>query len=216
MKASIYRSFGKRVIDLSCAITLLMLLSPLLLLVTVAVRIFHGGPVLYQQKRTGYRGQTFVIRKFRTMTNARDDEGNLLSDELRLTRFGRLLRSSSLDELPELWNVVLGQMSLVGPRPLLPQYLELYSAEQARRHEVLPGITGLAQVRGRNSISWEQRFEYDVQYVNELSLRLDCQVLIETVRCVFQRDGISSEGHATCPAFEGSGQDAITSVREAA
>ncbi len=211
-----YRQFGKRASDILIASSLLVLLSPLLLLVAVLVRVLHGGPILYQQARAGYRGRPFVIYKFRTMTNACDALGNLLSDELRLTRFGKILRSTSLDELPELWNVLRGQMSLVGPRPLLTQYLKLYSVEQARRHEVLPGITGLAQVRGRNAISWEQRFAYDVRYVEERSLRFDVQILVETVRCVFRREGISAEGHSTYPAFGGSTEDAIITQRKAA
>lgn len=211
-----YRQFGKRIGDFLIAGVLIVVLSPLLLLVAILVRVFHGGPVFYQQARAGYRGRPFVIYKFRTMTNARDESGKLLSDEQRLTRFGKLLRSTSLDELPELWNVLLGQMSLVGPRPLLTQYLGLYTDEQARRHEILPGITGLAQVRGRNAISWEQRFVYDVQYVDELSFRKDVQIMIETVHCVFRREGISAAEHATYPEFTGSASDAVNAQCKAA
>ncbi len=204
MKNRIYRRFAKRGFDLLVALTLLVLLAPLLLLLALLVRTQLGGPVLYVQTRIGRGNRRFRIVKFRTMTDARDRSGELLADEFRLTRFGRLLRASSLDELPELWNVVRGEMSLVGPRPLLVAYLPLYTAEQARRHEVLPGITGLAQVRGRNAISWEARFAYDVQYVEELSFRLDLQVLLGTVACVVNRRGISAESHATCPMFLGS------------
>lgn len=216
MAESYYRQFGKRSCDAIVAGILLIMLSPLLLVLAVLVRAMHGRPVLYQQVRAGHRGRPFVIYKFRTMTNACDDLGNLLSDEQRLTEFGKLLRSTSLDELPELWNVVVGQMSLVGPRPLLMQYLELYSSEQARRHEVLPGITGLAQVRGRNAISWEERFAYDVCYVEELSPRLDLRILFETVKCVFRRDGISAEDQATYPVFSGSVEEPVITQRNAA
>lgn len=204
MSDTIYRRIGKRTLDVCCSLIMLVLLSPLLLVIAAAVRFFHGSPVLYQQVRSGYRGRSFVLRKFRTMTNACDDAGQLLSDEQRLTWFGQFLRSTSLDELPELWNVLRGDMSLVGPRPLLPEYLQRYSPEQARRHEVLPGLTGLAQVSGRNAISWEERFAHDVRYVDQLSLFLDLRVLVETVVCVFRRDGISANDHATSPEFMGS------------
>ncbi len=217
MPKNLYQQLGKRAGDLLLASLLIVLLCPVMLVVAILVRLVHGGPVLYQQVRAGYLGKPFRIHKFRTMSEARDAEGNLLSDEQRLTRFGKFLRSSSLDELPELWNVLRGEMSLVGPRPLLMQYLELYSDEQSRRHEVKPGVTGLAQVRGRNAISWEERFAYDVQYVKEHSPRLDAQILIETVYCVFRREGISAEDHATYPLFLGSTKDPIvTAQRKAA
>jgi lipopolysaccharide/colanic/teichoic acid biosynthesis glycosyltransferase len=199
-----YRSSVKRGIDLFVSSMLLLLLLPVLFVVATLVRVFLGRGVLYLHSRIGQGGQQFQVVKFRTMTEERSDSGELLPDEFRLTRFGRFLRSSSLDELPELWNVFCGEMSLVGPRPLLVDYLPLYSTEQARRHEVLPGITGLAQVRGRNAISWEEKFDYDVQYVDKMSFGLDVRILLETVVCVLNRAGISAESHATCPAFMGS------------
>ena len=167
------------------------------------VRWKLGSPVLFTQVRPGLNGQLFSMVKFRSMTDARNDQGELLPDEVRLTSFGRFLRSSSLDELPELWNVIRGEMSLVGPRPLLISYLELYSPEQARRHEVLPGITGWAQVNGRNAISWEQKFLFDVEYVEQVSLILDMKILILTVAKVVRRDNISADGHTTMPTFQG-------------
>ena len=170
MKHRFYRRYGKRLIDLMISVPALVLLLPLLLVTGLLVRIFLGTPVLYVQRRPGLNGRLFPIYKFRSMTDARDAVGNLLPDDLRLTRFGKFLRASSLDELPELLNVVLGQMSLIGPRPSMVQYLDLYTGEQARRHDVYPGITGWAQVNGRNTVDWEQRFELDVWYVDHHSL----------------------------------------------
>ena len=164
---------SKRIFDLALTIPGLILISPVLVVVALLVLIFHGRPVLFKQVRPGYRAQPFAVWKFRTMTDARDSQGNLLPDASRLTRLGQFLRSTSLDELPELYNVLRGEMSLVGPRPLLLQYLERYSTEQARRHDVLPGITGWAQINGRNAISWEQKFQLDVWYVDHWSLGLD-------------------------------------------
>lgn len=194
----------KRLFDLLAATLGLLVISPVLLIVALLVRIWHGNPVLFGQKRPGLRGRPFLIYKFRTMTNARAEEGSLLPDEQRLTPLGRFLRASSLDELPGLFNVLRGEMSLVGPRPLLMQYLERYSPEQARRHEVLPGITGWAQVNGRNALTWEDKFKLDVWYVDHWSFRLDIKILLLTVWKVFKREGISQPGHATAEEFMGS------------
>jgi lipopolysaccharide/colanic/teichoic acid biosynthesis glycosyltransferase len=193
----------KRLFDLlASTIGLFILVVPLALL-ALQVRRKLGSPVLFTQVRPGLHGNPFRMVKFRTMTDARDASGSLLPDAQRLTSFGRFLRASSLDELPELWNVLCGEMSLVGPRPLLMEYLPLYSAEQARRHEVRPGITGWAQVNGRNAISWADKFALDVWYVDHRSLWLDINILWLTVRKVLVRDGISAEGEATMPKFEG-------------
>lgn len=191
----------KRGFDILVAGTLLVILLPVFLVVVLLVRTRLGSPVLFRQQRPGLHGRPFEIIKFRTMTDARDSEGRLLPDGERLTRFGRFLRSSSLDELPELWNVLKGEMSLVGPRPLLMEYLPLYSPQQARRHEVRPGITGWAQVNGRNAISWDEKFAMDVWYVDNRSLVLDLRVLALTVLKVFKREGISAVGEATAAKF---------------
>tara|TARA_R100000027_G_scaffold67028_3_gene64303 strand:+ start:22615 stop:23244 length:630 start_codon:yes stop_codon:yes gene_type:complete len=201
-----YSRWGKRAFDLLVASILLVLLSPLILIVGVVVRVQLGGPVIFQQLRPGERGELFTIYKFRSMNSERGEDGELLPDEMRLGWFGRFLRSTSLDELPELWNVVRGEMSLVGPRPLLPRYLERYSPEQARRMEVRPGITGWAQVNGRNAVSWDSRFKMDVWYVDHLSFRLDVKVLLMTIVRVFRREGITAEGHATVGEFRGNGE----------
>lgn len=198
-----YRRFGKRLFDLLVAGGLFLLLLPLVLITWLLVRLKLGSPVLFRQKRPGREGRIFSIFKFRTMTDERDASGELLPDADRLPAFGRFLRSSSLDELPGLLNVLRGDMSLVGPRPLLVQYLERYSAEQARRHEVRPGITGWAQVNGRNTISWEAKFAHDVWYVDHVSLALDLKILFLTVAKVFARSGISAAGEATMPEFQG-------------
>ena len=195
---------SKRVFDLLLTIPGLILISPLLLLVVILVRIFHGKPVLFRQIRPGYHGKLFTVFKFRTMTEIRDGQGNLLPDENRITSLGKFLRATSIDELPELFNVLRGEMSLVGPRPLLTQYLERYSPEQRRRHEVLPGITGWAQVNGRNTLTWEDKFGYDVWYVDHQSLWLDIKIMAITFWKVIRREGISQEGHATAEEFMGS------------
>jgi len=191
----------KRLIDIVVALAALVLLSPVLLVVALLVRIRLGAPVFFRQARPGLHGRIFLIRKFRTMTEARDAHGRLRSDGERLTRFGRALRATSLDELPELWNVLWGDMSLVGPRPLLVEYLERYSVEQARRHEVRPGITGWAQVNGRNATTWEDRLRLDVWYVDHGSLWLDLRILVQTVWLVVRREGVSAPGVATMPEF---------------
>ena len=193
---------GKRALDVAVALPALVLLAPVVLLVAVAVRVCMGSPVLFRHRRAGRRGRPFTLLKFRTMRPGRPGD----SDEARLTRLGAFLRAASLDELPQLWNVLGGDMSLVGPRPLLMEYLERYSPEQARRHEVLPGITGLAQVRGRNALSWEEKFALDVWYVDHASLRLDLYILWRTLVAVVRRSGVSAPDHATMPVFLGSRQ----------
>ena len=194
---------GKRTIDFFVSLAGLLLLFPILLAVALLVRIKLGSPVMFTQLRPGLHGRPFQILKFRSMTNARDSSGKVLSDNSRLTKCGERLRSSSLDELPELWNVLKGDMSLVGPRPLLMQYLPLYSIEQARRHEVRPGITGWAQVNGRNALSWEEKFKLDVWYVDNRSLMLDFRIVMMTVSRVLRSDGISQDGHVTAAKFIG-------------
>jgi sugar transferase EpsL len=198
-----YRNAGKRFFDLLLTVPALILLSPVLAALILFVRLRLGTPVFFRQLRPGLHGKPFIMVKFRTMTDARDASGALLPDADRLTRFGRFLRSASLDELPELWNVVKGDMSLVGPRPLLMQYLDRYTPEQARRHEARPGVTGWAQVNGRNAISWEQKFAYDVWYVDHLSFGLDLKILWLTVRKVLRSEGVSQAGQATMEEFLG-------------
>lgn len=193
----------KRVIDIFVAFWGLVILMPLLLLIFFLVRAFMGGPALFVQERPGFNGKPFKMVKFRTMSSARSEDGQLLEDSMRLTRFGRFLRATSLDELPELWNVLIGDMSLVGPRPLLMEYLPLYNDVEFRRHEVKPGITGWAQVNGRNAISWEHRFKLDVWYVDNLSLMLDIKVLWMTVVKVLKRSDINSQSHVTMEKFRG-------------
>ena len=195
---------GKRLFDLALTIPGAILISPLLGLVALLVRLKLGQPVLFRQDRPGYQGKPFTLYKFRTMKVSRNEEGNLLPDSERLTSLGRLLRSFSLDELPELINVLRGEMSLVGPRPLLMQYLERYTPEQARRHDVLPGMTGWAQVNGRNVLTWEDKFRFDVWYVDNWSLWLDVKILLLTLLGVLWREGISQPGHATAEEFMGS------------
>ena len=201
---NLYRKFGKRALDVTSATLGLLVLSPLLAILALLVRWRLGTPVLFRQQRPGLHGKPFMLIKFRTMTDARDADGNLLPDAERLTPFGKFLRKSSLDELPELYNVLKGEMSLVGPRPLLMEYLPLYSPEQARRHDVRPGITGWAQINGRNALTWEKKFELDVWYVDHLSFFLDITALFRTVLGVLKREGISAQGEATMPRFQGS------------
>lgn len=198
-----YRRFWKRCFDFLISLTALLVLSPLLLLLTLLVVIKMKGNPFFTQLRPGKDGKLFRLVKFRSMTNRRDEHGNLLPDRQRLTRFGKALRASSLDELPELFNILKGDMALVGPRPLLAEYLPRYNRVQARRHEVRPGFTGLAQIHGRNAISWEEKFEWDVRYVDQLSLGLDCRILLKTVAIVLKREGIHADGEATMPEFTG-------------
>ena len=200
----------KRLFDLFVTFAGLILLLPLLLVLALLVRLKHGAPVFFRQTRPGLHGRPFKMVKFRTMTDERGADGNLLPDEQRLTGFGKFMRSTSLDELPELWNVLKGEMSLVGPRPLLMEYLPLYSQEQARRHKVRPGITGWAQVNGRNAISWEDKFKLDVWYVDNWSLWLDMKILWLTAGKVLKRDGISQEGSVTMEKFRGSNSEAVS------
>jgi lipopolysaccharide/colanic/teichoic acid biosynthesis glycosyltransferase len=193
----------KRLFDIIVACLVLVLIWPIILVIAALVRTQNGAPILFCQLRPGLEGKPFKLYKFRTMTDARDDDGNLLPDSERLTRFGRFLRKTSLDELPELWNVLKGDMSLVGPRPLLMQYLDRYTPEQARRHEVKPGMTGWAQVNGRNALTWEEKFKLDVWYVDHQSFWLDMKICLLTFIKIVRRQGISQEGHATMPFFMG-------------
>lgn len=193
----------KRIFDLSIILLSLPLILPIFLLVWIFVLINFNFPILFNQSRGGLNGETFYLFKFRTMTNKRDKDGMLLPDEIRLTKFGKFLRSSSLDELPSLWNVLKGDMSLVGPRPFFAQYLSLYSTEQARRHEVKPGITGWAQINGRNTISWEKKFDLDVWYVDNQSIWLDIKILCITIKKVVTRSGINQDGEVTTKNFKG-------------
>ena len=188
----------KRGVDIAVSATGLIITAPIQIAVAAAVRANLGSPILFRQQRPGKDERIIELMKFRTMLPVTEEK---TTDEQRLTKFGKFLRSTSLDELPSLWNVLRGDMSLVGPRPLLVEYLEHYSPEQARRHEVRPGITGLAQVRGRNEVDWDRRFEYDVEYVDNRSIGLDLKILVDTVTTVLKRDGISQEGHATMPKF---------------
>lgn len=202
-KDGFYKRFIKRPMDLILSFIAIIIFSSVLLIVAILVRVKLGSPVVFKQQRPGLNGQVFMMYKFRTMTDERDGSGELLPDSVRLTRFGRLLRSSSLDELPELFNIFKGDMSFVGPRPLLVQYLPLYNDHQKRRHEVRPGLTGLAQVNGRNAISWEDRFNLDVKYVDHVRFFGDWKIIILTVMKVFVREGIHSETAATMEFFEG-------------
>jgi lipopolysaccharide/colanic/teichoic acid biosynthesis glycosyltransferase len=201
---SSYSYIGKRVLDLLLAATAIVVLSPLMLFIAVLVRVFLGGPVLFRQRRIGHRARPFTMSKFRTMRESRDSVGNVTPDAERLTPFGTFLRSTSLDELPDLFNVIRGEMSLVGPRPLLPEYLPRYDTHQRRRHDVKPGITGWAQIQGRNGLSWEKKFELDVWYVDHKSLPLDLKILWLTLLSVLRRQGIHHDSHATMPEFLGS------------
>lgn len=196
-----YEKYIKRAGDVLLSLTALILLCPLLLLTALLVRVKLGSPVLFCQERPGKDERIFKLYKFRTMTDGRDEKGDLLPDEKRLTGLGKILRSTSIDELPELWNILRGDMSIVGPRPLLVKYLPLYSEEQKHRHDVRPGLTGWAQVHGRNLQSWEDRFSHDVWYVNHVGFALDVKIVLKTVKCVFVREGISSDGCATMEEF---------------
>jgi lipopolysaccharide/colanic/teichoic acid biosynthesis glycosyltransferase len=202
-KAGFYEKYIKRLLDIILSGIALVILSPILLIVAILVHIKLGSPVIFHQQRPGYKGKIFGLCKFRSMTDERDENGKLKPDEVRLTSFGKALRSTSLDELPELWNIFKGDMSIVGPRPLLVRYLDRYNAHQARRHEVRPGLTGLAQVNGRNTVSWEERFDYDVHYVDNVTFLGDCKIILKTVLTVFKREGISSGTSATMEEFMG-------------
>lgn len=199
-----YKHFFKRLIDFILSLIALIVLSPILLIVALLVRTKLGSPVIFKQERPGLNEKIFTLYKFRTMTDAKDEQGNLLPDEIRLTKFGKLLRSTSLDELPELFNILKGDMAIVGPRPLLVRYLPLYNEHQKHRHDVRPGFTGWAQCNGRNAISWEEKFDLDVYYTKHVSLLLDIKIILKTVRVVLFREGISSETSVTMEEFRGS------------
>ncbi len=199
--------FLKKILDFIGALILIIALSPLLVIIWIMVRVKIGGPVVFRQTRPGKNGEIFTLYKFRSMTNEKDSEGKLLSDEHRLTKFGSFLRSSSLDELPELFNILFGHMSFVGPRPLLVQYLDRYTPEQMRRHEVRPGLTGWAQVNGRNALSWEEKFKMDIWYVDHKSFWLDIKILYMTFKVVLKRSGIHADGETTMHEFMGSKED---------
>ena len=205
--SGIYRNYIKRLLDIILSLIAIIGLGFLFLIVAFLVRVKLGSPVLFKQKRPGMNEKVFLMYKFRTMTDARGADGELLPDEVRLTRFGKFLRSTSLDELPELFNILKGDMSLVGPRPLLVQYLPLYNNHQKRRHEVRPGLSGLAQVNGRNAIGWEDKFNLDVKYVEDISLVLDIKIIFFTIQKVFIREGINSETAATIEPFKGNKQE---------
>ena len=204
-----YEKFIKRPQDFCCALAAIIVLSPVMIVTAVLVRLKLGSPVIFKQERPGLNGKIFTLYKFRTMTDQRDEEGNPLPDEIRLTSFGKKLRSTSLDELPELFNILNGDMSVVGPRPLLVRYLPLYNAYQARRHEVRPGFTGYAQVNGRNAISWEEKFEKDVEYVDHVTFLGDWKIIFQTVKTVLKKEGISSETSETMEEFRGTKEEFI-------
>lgn len=198
-----YKNFVKRILDIILSLIALIIFSPLLISTAILVRFKLGSPILFRQARPGKNEKIFHILKFRTMTDEKDKDGNLMPDEIRLTKFGQFLRSTSIDELPELLNILKGDMSVVGPRPLLVQYLDRYNDEQRHRHDVKPGLTGLAQVNGRNGITWEEKFNYDLQYVNNVTFLGDCKIILQTVQKVFQRQGISSATSVTMEEFKG-------------
>ncbi|MBF1147886.1 MAG: sugar transferase [[Eubacterium] sulci] len=199
----LYCKLIKRFMDFLIAALSIIIFSPLLIILAILVRVKLGGPVIFKQERPGLNGKVFKLYKFRTMTDAKDENGNLLDDEYRLTSFGKKLRSTSLDELPELYNILKGDMSIVGPRPLLVKYLPLYSDEQKRRHDVRPGLTGLAQVSGRNAITWTEKFNKDIEYVDNVSLGLDISIFFKTIYCVLKKEGINSDSAATMEDFTG-------------
>lgn len=203
-KRGFYERFIKRTQDCILSLIALIVLSPVFCVVVILIRINLGSPIIFKQERPGLNDRIFKMYKFRTMTDERDTEGELLSDNVRLTNFGKFLRATSLDELPELWNIVRGDMAIIGPRPLLVQYLELYDEHQKRRHEVRPGLSGLAQVNGRNSISWEDKFNLDVEYVDNVSFIGDWKIILLTIKKVFVREGISSDTSVTMEPFKGS------------
>lgn len=203
-KQGIYEKYIKRPQDVVLSAAAFIVLSPVMAVTAVLVKNKLGSPVIFAQERPGRDGKIFRLYKFRTMTDEKDAEGNLLPDEVRLTPFGQKLRSTSIDELPELWNVLRGDMAVVGPRPLLVKYLPRYNAHQARRHEVRPGITGLAQINGRNTLSWEDKFDYDVKYVDHVTFVEDWKIIFKTIGAVLHREGISSENSATMEEFRGS------------
>lgn len=199
---TIYSIYIKRLIDFVIAVVALLVLSPLLLVISIMIAIKLDKPILFTQERIGKNGETFKLYKFRSMSNEVDSDGNLLPDNLRLTSFGKFLRSTSIDELPELWNIIIGDMSLVGPRPLVTQYLPYFTKDEAKRHDVRPGLTGFAQVNGRNSLSWEERFEYDTTYVEKISFLLDLRIILKTFFKVFKRSDIGQRGVGVLEDFD--------------
>ncbi|MEK4129096.1 sugar transferase [Solibacillus sp. FSL W8-0474] len=206
-KGGIYRRFVKRPMDFLLSLIAIVVLSPILIVVAILVRTKLGSPILFKQQRPGLNEKIFMMYKFRTMTDERDNNGELLPDHIRLTKFGRFLRSTSLDELPELFNILKGDMSIIGPRPLLVQYLPLYNNHQKRRHEVRPGLSGLAQISGRNAISWEEKFNLDVEYVDNIGFKEDWKIILLTIKKVFVREGINSETSATMEPFKGTNNE---------
>ncbi|MGN4712381.1 sugar transferase [Bacillus cereus group sp. MYBK222-1] len=208
-KVGIYRRFVKRPMDFMLSLIAIIMLSPVFLIVAFLVKTKLGSPVLFKQERPGLNGTIFKMYKFRTMTDEKNENGELLPDSVRLTKFGKFLRSTSLDELPGLFNIFKGDMSIIGPRPLLVQYLPLYNEHQKRRHEVRPGLSGLAQVNGRNAISWEEKFNYDVEYVDNVSFTTDWKIILLTIKKVFIREGINSETAATMEPFKGNQKGSI-------
>jgi undecaprenyl phosphate N,N'-diacetylbacillosamine 1-phosphate transferase len=206
-KVGLYRKYIKRPMDFILSLCAIIVLAPVLLIIAIMVRVKLGSPVLFKQKRPGLNEKIFTLYKFRTMTDKRDENGELLPDEVRLTRFGKLLRSTSLDELPELFNIIKGDMSIVGPRALLVHYLPLYNEEQKQRHTVKPGLSGLAMAKGRNALTWEEKFAYDTYYVNHVSFLLDMKIIFWTLAIVFKREGINEAGHATVTEFKGSNKE---------
>lgn len=200
----LYEKYLKRIMDFSLSLIALIILFPLICILAFLVRIKLGSPILFRQERPGLYGKIFILYKFRTMTEEKDTSGNLLPDNIRLTRFGRMLRSTSLDELPSLFNILKGELSIVGPRPLLTQYIPLYNLTQRRRHEVRPGLTGLAQVNGRNALSWEDKFDFDIAYVENITLLGDLKIILKTIRKVIIREGISPHSETTMDYFKGS------------
>lgn len=205
-KAGFYEKYVKRKLDFLLSLIAIVIFSPLILITALLVRVKLGSPIVFCQKRPGKDEKIFSMYKFRSMTDEKDENGNLLPDEVRLTGFGKKLRATSLDELPELFNILKGDMSIVGPRPLLVSYLERYNEEQKHRHDVRPGLTGLAQVHGRNAISWEEKFAYDVEYVNHVSFTNDVMIIFQTIKSVIKREGISSGTSVTMEEFKGSGE----------
>lgn len=203
-KKGIYRKYIKRPMDFILSLCAIIVLAPVILIIAILVRVKLGSPVLFKQKRPGLNEKIFTLYKFRTMTDERDENGELLPDEIRLTRFGKLLRSTSLDELPELFNIIKGDMSIVGPRPLLIKYLPLYTTHQKRRHEVRPGLSSLAAINGRNSLTWEEKFDYDIAYIDNITFAVDMKIILETIWVAIKREGISQEACATAEEFKGS------------
>ena len=203
MKRLNYKNFWKRILDLLLVLLILTILSPFLIIIAILIRGKMGSPILFTQDRLGYKGKVFKIFKFRSMTNTQDENGDLMSDDYRLTAFGKILRNWSIDELPQLWNIIIGDMSLIGPRPLVAEYKQKYSSKQMRRHEVRPGISGWSQVTGRNTVSWNKKFIRDVWYVDNCSLRLDLKILLYTVPLVLMRAGIAANNHVTMPSWLG-------------